>query len=77
MMKRPRLHGSVFFSLLVAIAVLLALSYFPLSRIRAANAGATILRSAGKPLVNLTSSQTPAITYTGSPEAVRALSERL
>ena len=51
MMKRPRLSRSVCVSVL-AIAGLLVLSYFPLSKTRAANAGATILPSPGKPLVN-------------------------
>lgn len=72
MMKRPRLSRPFCVSML-ALAGLLVFSYFPLSRIRAANAGATILPSAGKPLVNLKSSLTPAITYTGSAEAVAAL----
>ena len=47
MMKRPRLHRPVYLSLL-AITGLLFLSYFPLAKIRAANAGAanTITSSA-------------------------------
>jgi hypothetical protein len=72
MMKRPRLSRPFCVSML-AIAGLLVLSYFPLSRIRAANAGATILPSAGKPLVNLKTSQTLKVTYTGSADAVAAL----
>jgi len=58
---------------MLAIAGLLVLSYFPLSRIRAANAGATILPSAGKPLVNLKAAQNLKLTYTGSADAVAAL----
>ena len=72
MMKRPRLRRPFYVSLL-AIAGLLFLSYFPLARIRAANAGATILPSAGKPLVNLQNPQNLKITYTGSADAVAAL----
>jgi Divergent InlB B-repeat domain/Abnormal spindle-like microcephaly-assoc'd, ASPM-SPD-2-Hydin len=71
-MKRPRLSRPFTFTL-VALAGLIALSYFPLARIRAANAGATILPSAGKPLVNLKSPQTLKITYAGSTDAVAAL----
>lgn len=72
MMKRPRLPRSFYVSLL-AIAGLLFLSYFPLARIRAANAGATILPSAGKPLVDLKKPQSVKITYTGAADAVAAL----
>jgi hypothetical protein len=72
MMLRPRLSRFVYFTLL-AIAGLLVLSYFPLSRIRAANAGATILPSTGKPLVNLKNPQSLQITYMGSADAVAAL----
>lgn len=72
MMKRPRLSRSFCVSVL-AFAVLLTVSYFPLSRIRAANGGATILPSTGRPLVNLKNSLTPAIVYTGSADAVAAL----
>ena len=63
MMKRPRLDRPVCVSLL-AIAGLLVLSFFPVSRIRA-NAGATILPSAGKPPVNLKTAQNVKVTYTG------------
>src|ERR1700722_17826274 len=72
MMKRPRLSRPFTFTL-VALAGLIALSYFPLARIRAANDGATILPSAGKPLVNLKSPQTLKVTYAGSTDAVAAL----
>lgn len=68
MMQRPRLNRPVYVTLL-AIAGLLVLSYFPLARIRAANAGATILPSAGKPLVNLKTPQNLKVTYTGSAAA--------
>jgi len=74
MMKRPRLNRPLCVSML-AIAGLVVLSYFPLSRIRAANVGATILPSAGKPLVNLKTPQTLKVTYTGSADAVAALRE--
>jgi hypothetical protein len=56
MMQRLRLSHSFFLTLL-AVAGLAALAYFPLHGIRAAGTGATILASAGKPLVNLKSSQ--------------------
>jgi hypothetical protein len=72
MMKYLRLSRPFQFTLL-AIAGLIVLSYFPLARTRAANAGATILPSAGKPLVNLKSPLTPTLTYTGSADAVAAL----
>ena len=72
MKLRRRLTRPVSFSL-AAIAALLALSYFPLAQIRAANAGATILPSAGKPLVNLKNAQKMKVTYTGSSDAVAAL----
>jgi hypothetical protein len=72
MMKRPRLRRYFCVSML-AIAGLLVLSYFPLSRIRAANAGATILPSAGKPLVNLKNPQGLKVSYIGSADAVAAL----
>src|ERR1700685_4200590 len=58
---------------LLAVLTLLSLAYFPLSKIRAANAGATILPSVGKPLVNLKSALTPKLTYTGDSGAVAAL----
>jgi|HubBroStandDraft_1064217.scaffolds.fasta_scaffold00113_18 predicted outer membrane repeat protein len=64
MMKRPRLSRSFCVSML-ALAGLLALTYFPVKRIRAANAGATILPSTGKPLVNLKTAQNLKVTYTG------------
>jgi hypothetical protein len=70
--KRRRLSRSLYLSVL-AIASLFFLSYFPLAGIRAANAGATILPSAGKPLVNLKSPQTLKVTYTGSADAIAAL----
>jgi hypothetical protein len=74
MMKRPRLTRPFYLTLL-AILGLLLVSYFPLTRIRAANAGATILPSpsAGKPLVNLKNPQNLKITYTGPSDAVAAL----
>ena len=71
MMKRPRLSRPFCVSML-ALAGLLVLSYFPLSRIRA-NAGATILPSAGKPLVNLKTPQSLKLTYAGPSDAVAAL----
>jgi hypothetical protein len=58
---------------MLALAGLLVFSYFPLSRIRAANAGATILPSSGKPLVNLKTPQNLKLTYAGSVDAVAAL----
>jgi len=72
MTMRPRLSRPVCVSML-ALAGLLILSYFPLSRIRAANAGATVLPSAGKPLVNLKTPQNLKLTYAGSADAVAAL----
>jgi hypothetical protein len=72
MIKRARLSRPFCVSML-ALAGLLIFSYFPLSRIRAANAGATILRSAGKPLVNLETPQNPKLTYAGPADAVAAL----
>lgn len=69
MTVHPRLSRPFCVSML-ALAGLLVLSYFPLSGIRAASAGATILPSAGKPLVNLKSPQTLKVTYTGSADAV-------
>src|ERR1700733_8605222 len=74
-MMRPRLSRPFTFTL-VALAGLIALSYFPLARIRAANVGATILPSVGKPLVNLKTPQNPKLTYTGSADAVAALKKR-
>ncbi len=61
---RPRLTRSYGLSLL-AVTSLLALAYFPLAHTRAASAGATILPSAAKPLVNLKNPQTLKVTYTG------------
>jgi hypothetical protein len=58
---------------MLALAGLLVLSSFPLSGIRAANAGATVLPSAGKPLVNLKTPQNLQLTYTGPADAVAAL----
>jgi len=72
MTMRPRLSRPFCVSML-ALAGLLILSYFPLSRIRAANAGATVLPSAGKPLVNLKTPQNLKLTYAGSADAVAAL----
>jgi hypothetical protein len=72
MMKRLRLSRPICVSVL-ALAGLLAFSYFPLSRIRAANSGATILPSAGKPLVNLKTPRNLELTYAGSADAVAAL----
>jgi hypothetical protein len=73
-LKRLRLSRPFCLSLL-AITGLLVLSYFPLTRIRAANAGAAILPSpgAGKPLVNLKSAHNLKFTYMGSADAVAAL----
>jgi len=71
-MKRPRLNRSFCVSML-ALAGLLVVSYFPLSGIRAANPGATILPSAGKPLVNLKTPQNLKLTYSGPADAVAAL----
>jgi hypothetical protein len=75
MMKRPRLRHPYYICLL-AIAGLLFLAYFPLARIRAANARATILPSAGKPLVHLKNTQTLKVTYAGSADAVAAADGR-
>jgi hypothetical protein len=66
---RPRLTR--YFCLTLLALSLLALAYFPLSHIRAASAGATILPSAAKPLVNLKNPQTLKVTYSG--EAASAL----
>ena len=59
--------------LLLAIITLVSLSYFPLSRTRAASVTATVLPSAGKPLVNLKNPQSLKVTYIGSSDAVGAL----
>jgi hypothetical protein len=72
MMLRPRLSRTTSLSL-VALVALLALSYFPLAHTRAANVSASILPSAGKPLVNLKNPQSLKFTYTGDPAAVSAL----
>jgi Big-like domain-containing protein/List-Bact-rpt repeat protein len=73
MTQRPRVSRSLFLILLAVLATL-TLSYFPFSKIRAANT-ATVLPSAGKPLVNLKNPQTPKITYTGASDAVAALQD--
>ncbi len=72
MMKCFRLRRPVYVGLL-AVAGLFFLSYFPLAKIWAAKEGATILPSAGKPLVNLKSPQTLKMTYAGAADAVAAL----
>ena len=72
MMMRPRLSRSTTLSLVALVAILL-LSYFPLTHTRAANVSASILPSAGKPLVNLKNPQTVKLTYTGDSGAVAAL----
>lgn len=71
-MMRPRLDRSTSLSVVALFAVLF-LSYFPLARTRAANVSASILPSAGKPLVNLKNPQSLKVTYTGSSDAVAAL----
>ena len=73
MMKRTRLSRPFCFTLL-AVAGLLAFSYFPLARIRAASA-VTILPSAraGQPLANLKTTRSLKLTYTGPADAVAAL----
>jgi len=71
MTMRPRL--SRIFSLAVLAVITLLFAYFPLGKIRAGSARATILPSAGKPLVNLKSPQAPAFTYTGDASAAAAL----
>ena len=58
---------------LIAVAGLVVLLYPSMTRIQAANAGATILANAAKPLVNLKNPQSIRITYTGAPAAVAAL----
>ncbi|MGA7220084.1 MAG: choice-of-anchor D domain-containing protein [Candidatus Sulfotelmatobacter sp.] len=77
MTQRPRVSRPIYVSLIyvsmAALAVLLVVSYFPLSAIRAASSGATILPSAAKPLVNLKNPQTLKVTYTGASDAVAAL----
>jgi hypothetical protein len=72
MMMRPRLSRNTSLSLGALVAILL-LSYFPLAHTRAANGSASILPSAGKPLVNLKNPQTMKLTYNGDPGAVAAL----
>ena len=72
MMMRPRLSRTTSLSL-VALVATLFLSYFPLAHTRAANVSASILPSAGKPLVNLKNPQSLKVTYTGSSDAVAAL----
>lgn len=71
-MKRLRLRRPVFLFVL-AFGTLLTFSYLPLARIRAARVSATILPSAGKPLVNFKNPQSLKMTYTGSSDAVAAL----
>ncbi len=71
-MMRPRLSRSATLSLVALVAILLV-SYFPLAHTRAANVTASILPSAGKPLVNLKNPQTVKLTYTGDSGAVAAL----
>ena len=75
-MMRLRLNRPFCLSLL-AIASLLALSYFPLNKTKAASVGATILpgSNGGKPLVNLKNAQGPKLTYTGAADAVAALQQ--
>ncbi len=77
MTQRPRVSRPIYVSSIyvsmAALAVLLVVSYFPLSAIRAASSGATILPSAAKPLVNLKNPQTLKVTYTGASDAVAAL----
>src|ERR1700733_14695993 len=72
MTQRRRVSRSSSLALL-AIIILVSLSYFPLSRTRAASVTATVLPSAGKPLVNLKNAQSLKVTYTGSSDAVGAL----
>jgi Abnormal spindle-like microcephaly-assoc'd, ASPM-SPD-2-Hydin len=71
-MKCPRLNRPLCLALL-AVTGVLVLSYFPLSRIRAANSGATVMPSAGKPLVNLKSAENLKVTYAGASDAVADL----
>jgi hypothetical protein len=71
-MKLPCLIRAINFALL-ATAGLVVLFYLPLTRIQAANAGATVLPSAAKPLVNLKNPQNLPMTYTGAANAVAAL----
>jgi len=72
MMLRLRLSRTCGLVLL-AITTLLVVSYFPFAGTHAATTGATILPSAGKPLVNLKNPQTLKVTYTGSADATAAL----
>jgi hypothetical protein len=72
MMLRLRLSRACGLALL-AITTLLVVSYFPFAGTHAATTGATILSSAGKPLVNLKNPQTLKVTYTGSADATAAL----
>ncbi len=71
MMMRPRLARSLVLS--VAVLGVLALSYFPLTHTRASNVSASILPSAGQPLVNFKTTQAAKLTYTGDSGAVSAL----
>ncbi len=72
MTQRRRVSPSSFLALL-AIITLVSISYFPLSRTRAASVTATVLPSAGKPLVNFKNAQSLKLTFTGSSDAVGAL----
>ena len=72
MMLRLRLSRTCGLVLL-AFTTLLVVSYFPFAGTHAATTGATILPSAGKPLVNLKNPQTLKVTYTGSADATAAL----
>jgi Divergent InlB B-repeat domain len=72
MMMRPRLTRPAFLSL-VAIAAIVFLSYFPVAHTRASNVSASILPSVSKPLVNLKSTQSVKLTYSGDSGAVSAL----
>ena len=71
-MKFRRLHRG-FNLVLLGTAGLIVLFHFALTRIQAANAGATIVSSAAKPLVNLKNPQNLRITYMGDTNAVAAL----
>jgi hypothetical protein len=72
MMMRSRLNQTIYFCL-AALLALVAITYFPLAGTHAANVSATILPSAGKPLVNLKNPQSLKFTYTGDSGAVAAL----
>jgi hypothetical protein len=72
MMMRPRLNRTASLSFVAFVAIVF-LSYFPLAHTRASNVSASILPSAGQPLVNFKTTQTPKLTYTGDSGAVSAL----